>query len=121
MFVKAVKPGMYDLAKTGGFVTVVVGTVFQIPDSIELPHGSWLVRCDEAGNITDPDAVRAHAANMRAKAARDRDLAKIEADKAKRSDAEADAAEARVKALEAAIAEEDAKAKEAERKSKPVK
>lgn len=100
MFVKAVKPGMYDLAKNGAFVHVTVGTVFQVPDTMPLETGCWIVRCDEQGNITDLPMVRNAAGNARAAADRARGEAKIAADKAKAADALADAEEAKVAALE---------------------
>lgn len=111
MFVKASKPGMYDLAKNGSFVHVVPGTVFQVPDTMPIEPGCWIVRCDEAGNITELHIVRNTAMNARQAADRARGEAKIAADKAKVADALADAEEARVALLE----------KPAEEEKKPVK
>lgn len=118
MFVKAVKPGMFDLAKNGGFVHIAVGTVFEVPDSIPLESGQWIVRCDEAGNVTDIPLAKVAAENSRAAAARLRGEAQIASSKAKAADAIADAEEAKVKALEAKVVADEKEEREAEAKAK---
>lgn len=114
MWVKSIKPGMYDLAQTGGFVHVVVGTVFRVPDDMPLDAGTWIVRCDEQGNIMDMSIVKNTADNARAAATRARGEAQVAADKAKAAEALAAAEEAKVAALEKRDADEAAKIAAAE-------
>ena len=118
MYVKAVKPGMYDLAKNGGFVNVVLGTVFEVPDSLQLNPGDWIVRCDQVGNILDIPMVRNVAEGARALANRLKGEAALAAKKAKDADVLADAEEAKVQALEDKVIADEKAEREAEAKAK---
>lgn len=104
MYVKALRKGFYDLAGNGRFVEIKPGTVFKIPDSIKVKPGSWVVKCDKNGNVTDPEVAKKEAEAARARATKEAQQAKDAAERAAKEAKEAEAAENRAKQLEAEAA-----------------
>lgn len=101
MYVKALTDGMYDLAKTGAFVLIKEGTIFEVPDTTKVGPKSWVVRTDKHGTVIDPGVARKAADDARARATREAGEAKIAAAKAAKEAKEAEAAEKRANELEA--------------------
>jgi hypothetical protein len=100
MYVKALRKGMFDLARNGTFVEIRVGQVFQVPDDTKIKPTSWVVRCDKQGNVIDPVVARKDADKAREKANKEQQQAKEAAARAAKEAKEAEEAEKRAKELE---------------------
>lgn len=107
MFVKAIKQGFYDTAKTGGFMEIKVGTVFEVPDDFK---AAWVVECDEKGRVIQVDALTKNLDALLAKANAAEADARMSADRAKAARAAYEAEKKRVDELAAEQAKNPKKA-----------
>lgn len=98
MFVKAIKPGFYDTAKTGGFMEIKVGVVFEVPDDFK---AAWVVECDEKGRVIQVDALTKNLDALLAKANAADAEARLAGDKAKAARASYEAEKKRIDDLAA--------------------